>query len=251
MKNNIFIVVSLSYLSMMLVSCSKDNEELETKVTISPTSVSMYYDDVKQLSSSNVTNWSSKNVFVADVDDKGLVKAAHVGTTQIIASNGQSSAVCEVIVKPKYDLYDTPILEWGISKSILQSKETHKPSKTTISGDALAYDYSKGGKSYALMYSFENDKLAKIVVFTDLLSYVDVGSYLLERYQPASIESDLTMFFDGYTKDQITTAIGLQTYKISGTTLTMVSYIPAEFSSTRSSGFYADLEIIKDCGHIK
>lgn len=226
---------------MCIVSCSKDNESLGTKVTISPTNVSMYNDEVKQLTSNNGTNWSSKNDFIADVDNKGLVTAAHVGSTQIVASNGESSAVCEVTVKPKYDLYDTPILEWGISKSALQAKEAHSPSNTKFSNGSLGYDYSKSGKSYALIYDFKNDKLSRITVYTDLLSYVEVGAYLLERYQPASVESDLTMFFDGYTKDKITTAIGLQTTKISGTTLTMISYIPADFSSSTRSYDMTDI----------
>lgn len=229
MKKYIFLVLSLCFWGMCMVSCSNENDDLDTNVIISPTNVSMYYDEEKQLTSSNVTNWSSKNDFVAFVDEKGLIKAAHVGRTQIVASNGRSSAICEVVVKPKYDLYDTPILEWGISMGEIQSKETHKLYGPSSSKNALLYDYTKQGKLYTVMYYFINDKLSSIVVSTDRLSYVDVGYYLVERYHPITSEDGTTVFFDEYTKNKITTAIELNLEKLSGETVTMVYYYQADF----------------------
>ena len=207
-------------------SCSKDDDqEIDTKVTVTPTKVSMYYEETFQLSGTNVTKWESKDDFVAKVDSKGLVTGSHVGSTQIIASNSRNSSSIEVTIIPKYDLYDTPILEWGASMATIQSKETHTKKNTSSTSAMLVYDYSKNSNSCLLAYYFTNGKLSRIDIYMDLMLYVSIGNYLLERYSPLSVENDLTMFADGYTKDKMTTIIGLQTKKVSGTQLTYVSYI--------------------------
>lgn len=243
----------LLYLSLVIcsafVSCGSEDSKADEKAnaaSISPSSISMYFDGERQLIGNNVTSWNSNNDFVASVDENGLVKGAHVGTTQIIGSNGKTSASCQVEIKAKYNLYDTPILEWGASRLTIKNKETHVFKSSSTNADF--YDYSKNGESYLLEYLFENDRLKSVSVMGKLSLFPDFGYYLIERYSPISNDPDLFMFADGYTKDKMTTIVGLQTTKISGTTLSWVMYISSNSLSTKAS--YDDIkandEIITD-----
>lgn len=211
-------------------SCSKDDEsQVEQKVTISPTSITMHYGETSQLSATNANSWSSDDNYIAEVDNKGLVKGGHIGTTIITAKNGNSFAACEVTITPKYDIYDTPVLDWGATMSYIQSKETHPKSSSSSTSSMLAYNYTKNGTSCALFYYFEGGKMSRIVVYMDLLQYTNAGNFLLERYTLLSTDATdyFLMFTDAYTKEKMKTVVGLQTTKVSGTELTMITYIPA------------------------
>lgn len=219
----VFLVCLLS------VSCSKDDNETDTQVTITPTSISLYYEDTQQLSATNATSWNTEDEFVAEVNKNGLVTGGHVGTTKIVASNGKSSAICEVTIKPKYNLYDTPILDWNASTSSIKSQETHTFSSSS-SSTILAYDYTKSSSNPCIvMYEFENNKLYSVSVFIDYQFHGYATNYLLERYQP--VYSDKTsytaIFADAYDKSKWRTCVGLGTVTISGTKLTRIMFMPA------------------------
>ena len=79
-----------------------------------------------------------------------------------------------------------------------------------------------------LTYNFTNEKLSRIDVYLDLLSFTIAGNHLVERFSPLSIVGDIVMYSDGYTKDKTTTIVGLQTANVSGTELTYISYIPSK-----------------------
>lgn len=216
-------------LTLSVTSCSKDDEsQTEQNVKITPTNITMHYKETLQLTATNANSWSSDDNFIAEVDNKGLVKGGHIGTTIITAKNGSSFATCEVTITPKYDIYDTPILEWGATMSSIQSKETHPKSSSSNTSSMLAYNYKKNGTPCALIYYFEGGKMSRIVVYMDLLQYTNAGNYLLERYTPLSADPTdyFLMFTDAYTKDKMKTVVGLQTTKVSGTELTMITYIP-------------------------
>lgn len=230
MKSKIFSCVLLiaTCVCLSLSSCSKENDE-DVQVTLSPSNISMYYEGTKQLSAVNATSWKTEDDFVAEVDNKGLVTGGHVGKTKIIASNGKHSAFCEVTVIPKYNLYDTPIIDWGASLSTIQNKETHVEG-TSTSTKSLGYNYSKNSSNPCLVvYNFEDGKLNTIMVVLNYLSYPEAGLYLLERYQPVYTEkTDYTAIFaDAYTKDKWKTGVGIQTTTLSGTKVTLIMYFPA------------------------
>ncbi|MBO7098871.1 MAG: Ig-like domain-containing protein [Bacteroidaceae bacterium] len=227
-KYNVVSLYFIAVVAMCFFSCSKENET-DTQVIITPTSISMYYKDTKQLSATNATSWRTEDDFVAKVDMKGLVTAGHVGTTNIIASNNKNSATCEITVKPKYNLYDTPILDWGASISKIKSQETHKTASTSTSS-MLGCDYSKNSSNPCLVtYQFENDKLKVVFVYLNLQSYGDASNYLLERYEPIYTEqTDYTVIFsDANSKEKWKTCVELQTTTVSGTKLTSIMYFPA------------------------
>ena len=219
----------ISVMSYGLTSCGSDDDD--AGISITPSSVSMHYEDTKQLSAQGATSWSSNDDFVAKVDQTGLVTGGHVGTTQITASNGKKTAICEVTITPEYNLYDTPILEWGASENSIKSKETHE--FLSSSGDYLYYDYTKGKSSCFLAYNFENGKLKGILVVLDYSYYADAGYYLLERYQPVGESEGMYLFIDALTQSKATTAIGFETSTMSGSKVVSIIYLSAS-SNLRS-----------------
>ena len=214
----------------MMVACGGDGDD-DGGISISPSSVSMHYDDTQQLNAQGATSWTSNDDFIAKVDQTGLVTGGHVGTTQITASNGKKSAICEVTITPEYNLYDSPILEWGASMNSVQSSEIHELLRS--SDAALIYDYTKGTSPCLLTYSFENSTLKAIVAILNYSSYVDAGYYLLERYQPIGESEGMYIFLDALTQSKATTIVGLSTTTVSGSKVTEIIYMPAS-SNLRS-----------------
>jgi hypothetical protein len=228
MTKRIILMLLLGFSYLCITSCSKENDE-DIQVTITPSNITMNYEGTKQLSAVNATSWSTEDDFVAEVDGKGLVTGGHVGKTKIIASNGRNSAFCEVTVIPKYNLYDTPIIEWGASMTTITNKETHEKGSTS-NPKTLDYNYSKNSNEPCLVvYNFEDGKLSNVMVVLKYLSYADAGLYLLERYQPVYAEKTnyTAIFADAYTKDKWKTVVGIQTKTLSGTKLTLIMYLPA------------------------
>lgn len=233
MKKKEFMALFAVILGMCLTSCSKNEvEDMTVNVNVTPQAISLYYKGTKQLTSTNATSWISEDEFVAKVDNNGVVTGEHVGTTKIIATNGASSASCVVTIVPKYNLYDTPVQNWGASPSEIKSKEKHElmSSESTSTSSMLAYNYTnESDKPVLLTYLFENGKLSRITVFVALLQYENAVKYLQERYTPIYAEKTdyFLMFTDAYTKDKMKSVMSVQITKVNGTELTTISYIPA------------------------
>lgn len=218
------------------VSCGDDDDAIEEivedkTVKLSTKDVTIYSDETYPLSTVNAKFYKTSDDFVAEVDANGVIKGKHVGRAKIVAYNETSSAKCNVNVIPRYNLYDTPIFDWGASKSAIMEKETHTNMDRTSLANMTAYDYSKNGNTFALLYYFKDDKLTGIEIMTTLLLYSKVGDHLLERYYPLgksdSNGDDLFIFVDAYIKDKRKTIVGLSTTIVGGTELTDIRYMPA------------------------
>lgn len=60
-------------------------------------------------------------------------------------------------------IYDTPILEFGLSKEVLISKESHQLISNVEGLEDVAYLYSKGIYRTLLLYDFNNGTLANVM----------------------------------------------------------------------------------------
>lgn len=223
--------IMLTIASFWLQSCSKDDSEEPLIVT--PASISMHYEDTQQLSAEGATSWLSNDEFVAKVNSSGLITANHVGTTEIIVSNGKKNATCSVTVTPEYYLYDDPILNWGASKAEIESAEKHKKVSSSNS-DMLTFDYSFGSNACVMGYSFENGKLKNIMAMFDYSLYLRAGYYLLERYQPIAAGNDYDyVLIDALKKEKCKTIVYFAAYKSGKTTYTTIMY--SDYSSIKSA----------------
>ncbi len=231
-KHFLWGLILMCVTGMSLTACGGDdnNNDAPTTLTVNPTSISMYYDGSQQLSAQGATSWTSENEFVAKVDQNGLVKGGHVGTTNIIASNGTSTGRCTVTIVPKYNLYDTPILNWGATMSQIRATETH-----TLAGsgsDYLGYGYTNGSRNAVVTYTFKNGGLNGIVVILNKNDYVNLGYYLIERYLPIGSSDGMYIFADALLQSQTKTIIGLDYITVSGTKYAGATYIPNTSSSS-------------------
>ena len=226
-KLKIWGFVLLYVMCTTLTACGGDNSNnTPTTLNVNPDVIKLYYEETRQLSSEGATSWNSENEFVAKVDNTGLVKGGHVGTTNVFASNDNAMGKCTVTIIPKHDLYDTPIIEWGATINTIMSKETHKLLSYT-SDNYLGYDYSKNRHSALLLYGFENSQLKSVSILMSLYDYTNAGDYLLERYQPISIDKAnyQIIFIDAMTADNAKNVVALETTEMSNQTMTMIMYI--------------------------
>ena len=236
MKKNYLYLMGIALVTMFgvsFISCGNDDEE-DSAIVVTPASVSMHYEDTKQLKADGATNWSTSNDFVATVDSKGLVTGGHVGKAEIIASNGSSSGVCEIEITPEYSLYDDPYLNWGASLSTVKNAIN----KELVSSDekSLIYKYYIGNDVCAVDYVFENNKLQSVLFLFSYTYYLRAGYYLLERFQPVYEGNGYFGFADALTTEKAKTYVLYGQYKSGNTTLTSIFYSSSSaISSSRDT----------------
>ena len=102
--------------TMSMTSCSKE----ESEVSLSKMSYTLYHSQNEKIQGTNVNNlkWQSDNDFVAIISD-GVIKGQFVGKTNVRESAHRLSFNVEV--KPKYNLYDEPDMDWGTSIATIKS----------------------------------------------------------------------------------------------------------------------------------
>lgn len=227
MKKTTIVMLFVAVLGLSITSCSKDDDVPEPNVVLSTTNIVMYYEQTKKLTAENATSWRTENDFVATVDKDGLVTGGHVGTTKIIASNGSSSATCNVTIQPKYNLYDSPILDWGASMSEIRNKETHENMTTASTSTSLAYLYNNSTDNPVIaLYSFENGKLDLASVILKWNTFSSAVNHLLERYQVVAVdyEKQVALFWDAYTREKLKTAVTISLTELSGTPVIQILF---------------------------
>lgn len=247
MEKNFGIIglIVLASMSVGLVACGGDDDEPDFVVT--PSSVSLYYDGTQQLTAEGATSWTSRDEFIASVDQNGLVNARHIGTTQIVVNNGRKTATCEVLIKPKYLLFNDPLLLWGSSKASIQSSESHSIIQELNNDKYLAYDYTLGTTACIMIYMFENGSLKAVMAMLNKSSYTDAGYYLLERYQPISIGDDNEIYFaDAMTLDKAKTACVLDYSDLNGSKYTAILFMDISSINSSTRGFSNKIEIPED-----
>lgn len=227
MKNLSFLF--LAVLPILAFTACGDDKEEEESFEVTPASVSMHYEDTKQLSALGATSWMSEDEFVATVDDNGLVTGGHVGTTKIIASNGKQKASSMIEITPQYILYDAPVLKFGASVSSIKSQEKHELAGE--SEDVLSYNYNFGDHVCLMMYAFENGKLNTVNAVLNISDFSFVGYSLLERYLPTGVENDMFIFLNNVL-EKATMAVVLSQQTISRNNVTLVTYMKYPLDSS-------------------
>ena len=98
----------LATMSIGFVSCGGDDEPDEPDFVVTPSKVTMHYDDQKQLTAEGAVSWTTNDEFIADVNQTGLVEAKHVGSTKIVVTSpsfpdtGKPSTIKSLTLLPWY-----------------------------------------------------------------------------------------------------------------------------------------------------
>lgn len=231
---SIYGMMMVCALALTFVSCGDDDkrDDAPTTFAVTPDNVTMYAGQTKQLSAVGATQWSSDNEFVASVDKKGLIQANHVGTANILASDGNAMGQCAVTVQPQYNCWATPLLTWGASMSEIAEAETHQ--LETTAERYLVYSYPEGSTSAMVQYLFDNRGLEGINVVADASEYNTVASFLSERYLFYKQDDEgVNYFINATTLETSTMVVALSNLINRGTNFTVVTYI---CHVSRSSG---------------
>ena len=185
MKKILFLLAMLPML--VFTACSDDDEN---SLSLDKSEISLYYEDEIKLTASDNVTWSSEDEFVAKVSSNGVVEGGHIGKTFIVASNGSETVKCVVEVKPKYNTFVEPALDFGASKADIKAKEKRELISETATG--LGYKDSKDG--VAIIYTFKNGKMNACGFGLQYKYADDIMDFLLERYAPATMNDDKNTF---------------------------------------------------------
>ena len=89
-------------------------------------------------------------------------------------------------MKPRYNTYEEPYLEWGASKSAIKAKYGTPKSEDT---NSLLYQTSNPNAPI-MLYVFENGKMATCGVVCKISTAYQLGDFLVERYVPVKVDVD-------------------------------------------------------------
>ena len=180
--------VFLFLLPVFVYSCTEKQEF----ITLSDTSVTIFYDGSKQLTvsyssealKSKTYNYSSSDSTIVSVSKTGLVSGISIGTAivKVSSSDGKYTDDCSFTVSSKSTLYKEPYTVFGSTISTVKSKEARTiKSETTTS---LIYTDTDPDVRYA-MYMFESGKsTSAAVLLTQTTSIAtEVPTFLFERYK--------------------------------------------------------------------
>lgn len=239
MKKNNFYLFAIAMATMLcagFASCGSDDDDDDKPLSVNPSSVSMKYDESQQLSASGATSWRSENEFVATVDQNGLLKGNHVGSTDIIVTDGKATGKCNVTITPKYAFFDVPVLSWGATMSDVRRAETHGTPETTET--ALIYKYDNRSLPAVVMYSFKNGGLNSVIQLTGSSYFSNAGLFLIERFQPYGETDGLYIFGDAMIHTAAKTIVGLDYMTLSSTKYAGITYMKNTSTSSISQRRY-------------
>ena len=226
MKRLILLAVAAA---ITMLSCSKNEDN---SVSLSKMSYTLYHSQTENIQGENVTVlvWDSDNEFVATVSN-GVIKGQFVGKTTVRESSRRPSFNVEV--KPKYNLYTEPDMDWGASISTIRSRYG-----TPYSSDSntLLYKSTNSNVPY-YMYYFENGKLKYSSAIVKLSASSVLVDFLTERYLAVDVNmstytATLVHCYGKISDPKFDYGVGF-TYSSSVGGL-LVIYLPNSSSDTRA-----------------
>lgn len=163
---------------LLLPACKKDEPKLDR------TAYSLFSREVQKLEGEKLMGmeWESDDEFVAGANGPALFGLCVGQTTIRSVKHGLSFAV---EVKPRYNTYVEPCMEWGISKS--EIKERYGEPWKEENGN-LVY-ISTEGNTILVLYSFDDEGLLQGCGATCLATMEDVFNFLEERYYPLQADT--------------------------------------------------------------
>lgn len=165
----------IAFAIFAMASCSKDDDEDGIKSKLNKTDITLYVDDTEKLIYSGTKcTWKSDNPLIASIED-GVVTGEHVGVTKVHANE----LSCTVTVKPKYNNFFEPLLEWGASPSRIKNYMSGYKLKTSTT-DQITFDGK--GNTLGYIYLLNSNKLSSSALLVNIFNASSLTDFLLERY---------------------------------------------------------------------
>ena len=201
MKKHLIILALLGMLAQSCEKKSDNNQENQTpQVTLNAETLELHYDEQMTLVASTTPSdmhvqWSTENVEVATVNTSGEVSGKHIGTTEIIARGSGLEARCEVNIKPYYELYQDPILDFTKNLYYIKTNET----RTLLEeepGASLLFEGENDTVNFVL-YIFEFQLLELAGVYLDSMYSEELYVFIRERYEFADFYNGVGLYVKG------------------------------------------------------
>lgn len=225
MKKFVFI----PFICLVLFGCDPDGAATKA-LEVNPEKISVYVEGTRQITA-NVSDASfkSQDEFYASVDNEGLVKGEHIGSTNITVSSSAGTVRVPVTIMSQYSLY--PDIDYLVGKSLndITKEFGNNYEASTLSSGDVAYSYTKP-TSYVdgIFFTMSGGKCKSIVVLVPTKNTSMLTKHLLERYYVAGMQNDM-YFFLNHDKDVV---LALEVYSASYLT---VVYMPYTGSSSSVS----------------
>ncbi|HOO69758.1 MAG: hypothetical protein BWX93_01514 [Bacteroidetes bacterium ADurb.Bin139] len=139
--------------------------------------------------------------------------------------------------EPLSDLYPTPVLEFGISKTDLVHR-LGTPDKSTKDGIVYA-NYST--EAPYVMYVFENEQLSGAGVLVRSSCTKPLATYLVERYLPVSTEGEYYYFINTPSEQEPTMVVAVT---LSKSKFWSVMYLPGSKTMRADTKSYSPDRVI-------
>lgn len=216
---------------LVVTGCESDDEE---KPTLTPSELSLYVDESATLTykGDGKCTWTSTEPLIASVTQNGVVTGKLVGNTTIKAND----LTCKVEVKPQYNTYYEPCMEWGCAQSVVKN---HMNGYVLNDADSESLSYKGKGKAILYLYTFENNMLEMSGLAISSSYTSEITSFLSERYIPVLLDEDSYSFM--FTDVKKNTLVVLQIY--SASTL-LIAYTRYPNSDTRT--IYTESDLLKN-----
>lgn len=177
-----------AFISPMFMSCSDDTNNYnggEEKMHFSD--VTLTAGSSQNLTIGKELSWKSQNDFIATIVN-GEVIAKHVGKTKMICSKGAFL----VTVKPKYNYFDEPYINFGSSKDAVKY-EVNKNERILVNNDSILM-YKGDNMTEYVIYHFTDKMLDASTIATTMINKNKLEDWSLERYMSiATLDNSFSM----------------------------------------------------------
>ena len=199
--------LSLSLLLLLFQSCQEE-DYLHIK---NETSVKLKHNETHKIQAESLSSitYQSENLYIANVDNYGYVRANYIGSTSIRLYNESGiENYVKVNVIPKSNLYPEPNISFGDTKYNVKSKLGVPDQEKT---DAFLYtDYSTNAPY--LLVTFEYGQVSSYAVLVNDYLYPELTNrFLAERYKYMGYIDNIRTYIDALTLSEAkkTIAVGL------------------------------------------
>lgn len=197
------------------VGCDKDDGGGNSIQLISADQT-MHYDDEFQIQATSNTpiTYTSENEYHAEVSANGFVTAGRVGETNIVMTNGDDTKKVKITVTPESNLYPEADLTFGMTRSSVKAKLGNPDSETE---DGMGYtEYSSNAPIFMCLFDGA-DKLTSFTYMVKTAYSSELGTFLVERYVPISIDGEeyAILCVNALTPETVTMLVGADVYSLS------------------------------------
>lgn len=203
----VFSYALLLATAFAFAACGDDEDEKESApaasyATLTQTEYVMNHEDTQSIEGTNLENvaWVSRNEFAATVKD-GIITGGLVGKSKVVSADESLSFTVEV--KPKYNTFETPYLNWKASKDIVKDRLGKPATETTTDegGEVILYQTSNRNAPLVI-YTFTDGKMDGCGILCDIAILEEIKAFLNERYtfEEVDEEEDMTTYLSCYGK---------------------------------------------------